>query len=135
LAVPVICGNDLMQVSNFSFKPLRVVVFEPSSETKALVEKIKAESMRFKSQRTARDFRIKGIKVSRELKRNPNYRPHFINYPMTTRSIKVELDEEEYRALQSIKKRGTLGKKDGEILRSAFLSWWMRKDARGTQWY
>ena len=60
-----------------------------------------------------------------ELRPVPGYVPEFINFPIRTRRIAVELDGEEYAALQELKRAG-LGVSDGAALRTAFFMWYAR---------
>ncbi len=124
LAVPIVCGSgDTGVTSNYSFKPIQVQVFKPSADTENLVKQYEVKHSR--AQRKLDDFKVRDIRVERELRRDPNYVPQFVNFPITTRRIPVELNEEEYGALQQVKESG-LGKNDGEALRIAFFRWYHR---------
>ena len=124
LAVPIVCGSgDTGITSNYSFKPLQIQVFEKSAETEELVKSYEAKSGR--GQRKLQHFKVKEIRTERGLKRNPNYVPEFVNFPIRTRRIQVELNEEEVAALQGLQKIG-LAKDDGEALRYAFFRWYHR---------
>ncbi|MBI2090199.1 MAG: urea carboxylase-associated family protein [Deltaproteobacteria bacterium] len=124
LAVPIICGSGDTQItSNYGFKPIQVQVFRPSAETEAICASCasKYESV----QRRLEHFKVKEIHSERELKRKPNYRAEFVNFPIRTKKIPVELTEEQFRALQGLKEHG-LGHTDGEALRTAFFTWYHR---------
>lgn len=60
-----------------------------------------------------------GIKADRELRLYPDYVPEFVNYPIRTRRIPVELSEEEWDGLQQLHQLG-LDPTDGEALRCIF---------------
>ena len=75
--------------------------------------------------RTLADFRVQTIRADRALRRDPSYEPKFVNYPLTTRRIPVELSADEYAMLQRVKETG-LGATDGEALRAAFFFWYQR---------
>jgi uncharacterized protein YcgI (DUF1989 family) len=121
LAVPIVCGSgDLRPTSNFSFKPIRVEVFEPSNETQARVEELwkpLAPAMRGLD-----DFRVRDIRVERELRPTQGYEPRWINYPITTRTLKVRMTRSDSRALRTLVEKG-LGNTEAEALRAAFFSW------------
>jgi hypothetical protein len=124
LAVPIICGSGDTQItSNYGFKPIKVQVFEPSAHTEALCKNY--ETKYGNAQRTLKDFKIKEIQASRELKRVPNYTPEFVNYPITSKIVTVELTADEHAALEQVRENGW-GKTDGEALRSAFFAWYHR---------
>lgn len=123
LAVPIVCGSgDTSPTSNFWLKPIQVQVFEASDETLALVDKLWRKHGTYA--RSPEDFRIKDIKVDRELKPIPGYQQKWINYPLQKRKIKVLLSQQEYDGLQVLKERG-LAKTDGETLRAAFFFYHM----------
>jgi len=124
LAVPTICGSgDTGLTSNFWLKPIQVQVFAPSEETLQLAAQF--DQQYNQSARTVDDFRVKRIQTDRELRRDPDYVPRFVNFPLTTRHIPVELSADEYAALQRLKELG-LGRTDGEALRAAFFLWYQR---------
>ena len=58
LAVPNVCGADVMRTSNFALKPIKLTVFEATEADLAKVPKTPV----LKSQRTPRDFRNPTIK-------------------------------------------------------------------------
>src|SRR3984885_3412969 len=71
LAVPNICGADVMMTSNFELKPLKLTVFEATEQDWAQV----TEPPRRKNQRSPADFKVKAIKADRELRPDSAYRP------------------------------------------------------------
>ncbi len=124
LAVPITCGGgDTGTVSNYAFKPIQVQVFQPSADTESLVAFY--EEKYGSGQRKLDDFKVKKIRAERELRRDPNYVPEFVNFPIKTRPISVELNEEQYNGLQKLKECG-FGKNDEEALRTAFFMWYHR---------
>lgn len=135
LAVPVTCGSgDVGWTSNFSFKPIRIQVYDVSQETLGLVEDIERRQTGFKGQRTPADFKVNEIKADRELRPNPNYVPEFVNYPIALKAVRVPLGREELAKTQELVARG-LGKDVGEVMRIAVMLWYMknREPARGTR--
>ena len=138
LAVIAVCGSgDVQTTSNFSLKPIEIQVFKHSGEALDLVKRFENEYT-LKNQRTPEDFRIKKIKSNRELTRNPNYVPKFVNYPLQMREVEIDLSEEEFKSIQRLKAKG-LGKDDSEVVRTAFMMWYIRNKMKGTvslePWY
>ena len=70
LAVPNVCGADVMKTSNFALKPLKLTVFAATEADLAQVPKTPTLA----SQRTPKDFRNPNIKTDRPLRRDPAYR-------------------------------------------------------------
>jgi uncharacterized protein YcgI (DUF1989 family) len=120
LAVPNVCGADVMRTSNFFLKPVKVTVFEASAEDLARVPALPV----LRSQRTPKDFRNPVIKSDRELRRDPGYEPSFLNTPLSVTEVAVELDDDELALLRGYEHtplyRGDLG----AALRDIFFSWW-----------
>ncbi len=116
LAVPVLCGG--IASNNFSYKPIRIEVFELTDESLKMSERIWSENAPFT--RSLGDFRIQEIRLGRELRPVPGYEPRFVNYPIVKRTIRVRLSPSEHRALRALRGRG-LGSTDGDALRAAFI--------------
>lgn len=119
LAVPNICGADVMRTSNFSLKPIRLTVYEATDAELASVPKTPI----LRSQRTPKDFRQPNIKADRELYRDPAYTPAFTNVPIRTEQVTVELDAEE-AALFDAHRLPLYGADDGAALRDMIFTWW-----------
>jgi len=131
LAVPATCGSgDVGWTSNFSLKPIRVQVFDASDETLARVEEIERHNTGFKGQRTTDEFKVNKIKADRELRRNPNYVPEFVNYPITSKPIQVPLSTEELAKTKQLVAVG-LGKDVAEVIRIGVILWYMRNREPG----
>lgn len=125
LAVPVTCGSgDLLMTSNFSLKPIRVQVFAPSPDTLRQADEYVKEYVSLKNQRTVGSFQVKEILKERALKPNPNYKPKFVNFPITYEPIEIELTEEDYRNLQELKQRRWPGT-DEDVVRAAVMTWYL----------
>ncbi len=120
LAVPNVCGADVMRTSNFSLKPIRVSVFEASAEDLAQVPALP----RLTSQRTPAQFRNPTIKATRELTRDPAYRPEFTNTPIREETLELSLSAEEAATLDRLARRDLYGADDGAALRDILFSWW-----------
>ena len=134
LMVPAICGSgDTYPTSNFSFKPIRVEVFEGSSETAALVERIMVQSGSFKSQRTLDQYRVKDIRTERELKPVPGFKPNFVNYPIKDEAIDVVLDAVELDVAQRLVEQGQ-GRDVADVVRRGFMQWYLANQTTRRNW-
>lgn len=127
LAVPNVCGADVMATSSFELKPLKLTVFEATGEDRAKTP----EMPRYRNQRTPADFKVKAIKADRELQRDASYRPEFTNVPLRISEIEVRLDGEESEMLDRLATMGRFGRSDGEALRAAFFAWWIARFMHG----
>ncbi len=119
LAVPNVCGADIMRTSNFGLKPIRLTVFEATEADMAAVPKTPI----LKSQRTPADFRQPNIKADRELRRDAGYVPQFTNVPLVPQPVAVTLTEEEAALFDAIK-LPQYGDDDAQALRDVLFSWW-----------
>jgi hypothetical protein len=120
LAVPNVCGADVMRTSNFFLKPVKVQVLQASETDLAKVPPTPVLA----SQRTPADFRNARIKADRELRRDGDYVPHFLNTPLRVEEVVVELDDDELAALQAYEHRALYGDDLGATLRDLFFAWW-----------
>ncbi|MDF2235134.1 urea carboxylase-associated family protein [Albimonas sp. CAU 1670] len=120
LAVPNVCGADVMRTSNFSLKPIRVTVWDASEADLAQVPALP----RLASQRTPAQFRNAAIKATRELTRDPDYTPAFTNTPIVEQTLEVALSAEEAAMLDRLARRELYGADDGAALRDILFSWW-----------
>jgi hypothetical protein len=131
LSVPLTCGSgDVGWTSNFSLKPIRVQVYEASDETRAQVAEVERQHTGFKGQRTPAEFKVNKIKADRELRRNPNYVPEFVNYPITTKPIQVSLNTEQLAKAKKLVGSG-LGNDVAEVIRTGVMLWYMRNREPG----
>ncbi len=119
LAVPNVCGADVMRTSNFSLKPIRLTIFEATDEDMAAVPPTPV----LRSQRTPKDFRQPTIKADRELYRDTAYTPAFTNVPIRTEEVSVTLSEEE-AALFDAARLPLYGDDEGAALRDMLFTWW-----------
>ncbi len=127
LAVPNVCGADVMATSDFELKPLRLVVAEATEADWAAVPPLP----RYRNQRTPAEFTLATIKADRELRRDPAYRPAFVNVPLRISEVPVALSEEDAATLARLRATGRYGETDGEVLRYVFFSWWIGKFMHG----
>jgi uncharacterized protein YcgI (DUF1989 family) len=119
LAVPNVCGSDVMRTSNFALRPLALTVFAATDDEIASVPKIPI----LKSQRTPRDFRNPAIKADRPLRADPSYVPQFPNVPIKITDVPVTLTAEEMALLQAVKLE-LYGNDDAAALRDILFTWW-----------
>jgi uncharacterized protein YcgI (DUF1989 family) len=127
LAVPNVCGADVMATSDFSFKQIRLTVFQGSD---ADMERV-PRWPKFKNQRSPADFKVKEIKADRALRRDPTYVQQFPNVPIRNIEIQVTLDAVEAAALDDLKRTGLYGASDPDALRYVFFSWWIERFMQG----
>ena len=127
LAVPNVCGADVMMTSDFELKPLKLLVFEGTDQDWSRV----SEPPRLRNQRSPSDFRIKNIKADRELYRDASYRPEFTNVPLQISELAVKLTGKELEWIEQLKSTGKYGETDAEVLRYAFFTWWIGKFMHG----
>jgi uncharacterized protein YcgI (DUF1989 family) len=129
LAVPNVCGADIFSTSNFELKPLKVQVLEATPEERK--RWLFPEERQYRNQRTPADFKIKEIKTTRELLRDESYNPEWPVYPIVKRPVEVPLSEEEYALVDGLRRDGSFGEEDSEIVRHAFFSWWIEHYMKG----
>lgn len=120
LAVPNVCGADVMRTSNFFLKPVKVQLFTAADDDLAQVPPVPVLA----SQRTPADFRNATIKADRALRRDPGYEPQFLGVPLTVEDVVVELDDEELAALDAYGHAALYAGDRGAVLRDLFFSWW-----------
>ena len=120
LAVPNVCGADIMRTSNFSLKPVKLQVFRASEVDLARVPPLRT----YASQRTPADFRQPHIKADRALQRDAGYEPAFTNVPLLSSTVSVILSADEYAHLKAAGLDAYYGDDDGAALRDVIFSWW-----------
>ena len=119
LAVPNVCGADVMRTSNFALKPVRLTVFEATDAEIAATPKTPI----LRSQRTPRDFRNPTIKANRALVRDPNYVAEFVNFPLRVEDVAVALTADEDEMLERVR-LPVYGADSGAALRDILFTWW-----------
>jgi hypothetical protein len=127
LAVPNVCGADVMMTSDFELKPLKLTVFEGVDRDWSRI----SEPPRLKNQRSPSEFKVKNIKADRELYRDSSYRPEFTNVPLQISELEVNLTDDEIAWIQQLKSTGKYGESDAEVLRYVFFTWWIGKFMHG----
>jgi uncharacterized protein len=119
LAVPNVCGADVMRTSNFSLKAIALRVYRASGADLAAVPATPI----LHSQRTPAQFRQPNIKADRELYRDPDYVPAFTNVPIRKEPVAIDLTEQEV-ALFEQARLPLYGDDDGAALRDIVFTWW-----------
>ena len=119
LAIPNVCGADVMRTSNFALKSIRLTVFEATEAEIAATPKTPI----LKSQRTPKDFRNSQIKATRALARDPAYVAEFVNVPIVLEEIAVTLTPDEAEMLERVR-LPVYGEDSGAALRDVFFTWW-----------
>ena len=122
LAIPNVCGADVMRTSNFALKPIKLIVFEATEADLAAVPKVPI----LKSQRTPRDFRNPAIKADRALVRDAAYVAEFLNVPLVVEDVAVSLTAEEAAWLDRLR-LPVYGADDGAALRDVLFTWWEQR--------
>jgi uncharacterized protein YcgI (DUF1989 family) len=120
LAVPNVCGADVMKTSNFALKPLKLTVFVASEADLASVP----NTPKLASQRTPKDFRNSAIKSDRPLRRDHAYNAEFPNTPIVVSELPVALTPDELAMFDAVKRSDVYGDDDAAALRDLLFSWW-----------
>jgi uncharacterized protein YcgI (DUF1989 family) len=127
LAVPNVCGADVMRTSNFSLKPIKLTVFTATAADLAQVPEVP----KLASQRTPKDFKNPTIKADRQLRRDPAYKAEFPNTPIAIAELPVPLSADEMAMLQAVKRHDIYGSDDAAALRDILFSWWEERFLHG----
>ncbi len=130
LAIPNVCGADIMATSNFELKPMRVAVYEGLPEDLAQFDG-RPELDEFVTQRTTADVASQPIKADRELRKDDAYIPMFVNYPISITDIPVTLSAEDQAMLDELVATGEFGSTEEDVLRYVFFSWWIPRFMKG----
>lgn len=126
LAVPIVCGSgDISGVSNFFLKPIRVQAFESSAETHAIADEHLERWSGLRNQRSPDQYHVQGIKIDRELTRDPDYEPQFVNFPLETRELEIELTADDYAQVERLKAKALVDD-DQDAVRTMVMSWYVR---------
>ena len=119
LAVPNVCGADVMRTSNFSLKPIKLTLFEATEADIAAAPK----TPMLKSQRTPKDFRNPASRRIGRFRAIPPIVAEFVNTPIRVEEIAVELSDEEAAMLDRLR-LPVYGADDGAALRDVLFTWW-----------
>lgn len=119
LAVPNVCGADVMRTSNFSLKPVKLSVFAATPDELAAPPAVP----NLRTQRSPKDFRNAAIKADRPLRRDAAYRAEFVNAPIVEKEVEIELTADELDLLRRVR-LDIYGSDDAAALRDILFSWW-----------
>src|SRR5262249_52183845 len=119
--------GDIMATSDFSAKAIGLTVFQGSEADLAAVP----AWPKYKNQRSPADFKIKTIKPDRELRSDPSYVPEFINVPIRTTEVAVQLDAQKIAMLWGFEQNGNYGGTPRDGLPLLFFSWWVERFMHG----
>ncbi|PPF81302.1 hypothetical protein C5B96_10365 [Subtercola sp. Z020] len=119
LAVPNVCGADIMKTSNFSIKPVKIERLRASDADLDRVPALTA----YDTQRTVAQFRQPIIRSQRELTRDPDYVPRFTNAPIVYDAVEVEVDAATSGLLSELWRRELYSDR-GDALRDVVFAWW-----------
>ena len=123
LAVPNVCGDDLWPTSNFKLSPLRLAIYQATeAELEAAVSRHEAQP--FDGQRSPHEFKVKH---DPELVRDPDYQPSFPLTPVEHYDVNVPVTGQDAGLLARLHETGEYGDSDGEVIRAAFLRWWLER--------
>lgn len=135
LAVPAICGGGNLSVTNdFSYKPIRVEIFEKTEESEHLSASEWEMHTGLKSQQLPENFKNQRIRTAPELSRDPSYKAAYLNFPIEWTDIEVFFSDEEFQTIWTY--RGRLGDTDEEVVRTLFFHWYLdNRKRQGLRWY
>jgi uncharacterized protein YcgI (DUF1989 family) len=126
LAVPNVCGSgDVSNTSNYFFRPIQIRVMERSADTERLTAALRRRYTGFRNQRTVADFRISDIKTDRALKRNPDYKPSFVNHPLRIEEFRIPMSASDLHAVKRLVARG-LADDPEDAIRSGAMTWYTK---------
>jgi uncharacterized protein len=123
LAVPNVCGADIMRTSNFGLKPIKLEIMEASDNELASVPKVPV----LRSQRTPIDFKNAQIKSTRELVADPHYAANFPNTPLVEEALDIKLTADEYAIFERHARTDIYGTDVSSALRDLLFTWWESK--------
>lgn len=129
LAVPCVCGADVMATSNFELKPLRIQVFDATEEEKR--RWLLPEERQYRNQRDRSDFKVQQIKATPELVRDESYIASWPVFPLVNSTFEVELGDEDYAFAARARELGHLGGSEGEVVRYGFFTWYVEHEMHG----
>ncbi|MDX6716949.1 MAG: uncharacterized protein QOH30_3507 [Baekduia sp.] len=130
LAVPNVCGADVMATSSFELKPLALTVMQGVEADWALLEG-RRELASFSNQRNPDMFVNRDIKADRELRSDPAYEPAFTNVPLAVTTISLELPDVDAAVVDHLVADGAYGHDPGAVVRFVWHSWWIREYMQG----
>lgn len=77
----------------------------------------------YRSQQTTKDFRVKDIRVKRELEFVPDYKPEYLPIPKIA-TLDINITSTEETILQSLIRVNQYGASEAEAIRACFMRWY-----------
>jgi uncharacterized protein len=126
LAVPNVCGSgDVSNTSNFWFRPIEITVRAASDDTRRIKDVLLSKHTGYLNQRKPEQFKVRPREKDRACRRDPNYKPEYVNFPLEIQSLEVDLTEADFANLRKLQRRG-LGDDAEDTIRSAVMTWYRR---------
>lgn len=120
LAVPNICGSDVLPTSNFAIRTILVQRFKASQADVDAVP----ELSEYGTQRTVEQFTQQKIRTERALERDTAYVARFTNVPLQASTFAVNIDTADRDLLEAWWDHDRYATA-AEALRDALFTWWM----------
>lgn len=123
LAVPNVCGSgDVSNTSNFWFRPVGIKLCDETAKTKVITDKLIEKHTGFINQRLPEQFKVKHREHDRSCKRDPEYIPEYVNYPLMVEELQIDLSDADIENLMTLIRRGQ-GADIEDAFRSAVMTW------------
>jgi len=118
------CGDDLFGSSAFEVAPVLARVRAGTAVERArwlLPSATPLRSQRGRGRQAGGDFRLRADR---------RYMPRFRRAPLQRHDFQVDLPAQASGRLEALRRRGTFGSSDGEIVRAVLWRWWQDRHAR-----
>lgn len=126
LAVPNVCGSgDVSNTSNFWFRPVKIEVRDATENTTAITEKMLEKHTGFINQRSPDEFKVKHRQLDRTCRRDPNYKPEYVNFPLLIEEFEFDLTATDLANIGALIRRKQ-GSDVEDAFRSAVMNWHAR---------
>ena len=126
LAVPNVCGSgDVSNTSNFWFRPIRIEVRDETETTRRVTDQLLEKHTGFINQRRPEQFKVPHRDTDRACRRDPDYTPEYVNFPLRVEDLEIDLSEADMANLAALIRRGQ-GADVEDAFRSAVMTWHAR---------
>lgn len=126
LAVPNVCGSgDVSNTSNYWFYPIRIVVRDATERTQRIASELNKKHTGYFNQRKPEQFKVKPREADRACRRDPHYRPEYVNFPLKIQEFELEFTEADLANVAKLIRRGQ-GADEEDAIRSAVMTWYTR---------
>jgi uncharacterized protein YcgI (DUF1989 family) len=130
LAVPIVCGSgDVSNTSNYWFRPIDIEIRDSSPDSEATRARLLARHTGFINQRKPGQYRVAPRDSNRECRCDPHYKPRFVNFPIQTRTLALDLDPQDHSHLDKLMRMGQ-GQDAEDAFRTAVMTWYTRHKTR-----